>query len=121
MAHDKVYGICENKCFVEGLSKAEIESRMGALQTTLESKVNVNTIKFINQYGDEFNLTEPKPYFIVGESRSGFDLINLTLTNKTNVKFAIIDVINFEYHYLTPNNHKTTNGPMALCLPIKNS
>lgn len=36
MAHDKLYGVCENKCFVETYSKEAIDEKVAECQPAVE-------------------------------------------------------------------------------------
>lgn len=52
MAHDKVYGICENKCMVETLSKEQIENKIIYKDfEVISSDQNVVNISLFQKYG----------------------------------------------------------------------
>lgn len=44
MAHDKVYAVCENKCFVETKTKEQIENEIGVVSNTITDMFKVITV-----------------------------------------------------------------------------
>ena len=59
MAHDKFFLVCENKCFVEGMAKEEIERRSSYLsdETVVVGKYNDINIKRHTIYGSMSTVT----------------------------------------------------------------
>ena len=44
MAHEKVYAVCENKCFVETKTKEQIENEIGVVSNTITDMFKVVTV-----------------------------------------------------------------------------
>lgn len=74
MAHDKFFLVCENKCFVEGMSKEEIEHRSSYLlnETVVVGKYNDLEIKRHTIYGSMSTVTNSNS--IYSKTLNYFDL-----------------------------------------------
>lgn len=70
MAHDKVYAVCENKCFVETKTKSEINSelnnfnnRVTTVETALEGKADKSELQYAG-----YNAIRGKKIIFLGDS-----------------------------------------------------
>ena len=75
MAHDKVYGICESKCFVETMSKDEMIRRMVLISTGEEPKTN---FMHYHQGKSDFILPYVETHFATEMSAMFYGCPNLT-------------------------------------------
>ena len=77
MAHDKFFLVCENKCFVEGMSKEEIERRSSYLtnETVVVGNYNNINIKRHVIYGSRSTVTNSNAIYSL--TLDYFDLSNV--------------------------------------------
>lgn len=85
MAHDKVYAVCENKCFVETKTKEQINDDVETLNTSIET-VNTN----VNNLAGKFNVITVPADSEETEVELGTDLP--FMTEVINLKSASVTV-----------------------------
>lgn len=85
MAHDKVYAVCENKCFVETKTKEQINDDVETLNTSIET---VNTS--VNDLAGRFNVVTVPADSEETEVELGTDLP--FMTEVINLKSASVTV-----------------------------
>lgn len=85
MAHDKVYAVCENKCFVETKTKEQINDDVETLNTSIET---VNTS--VNDLAGRFNVVTVPADSEETEVELGIDLP--FMTEVINLKSASVTV-----------------------------
>lgn len=89
MAHDKVYGVCENKCFVEVPTKEQIDNEITDLNDNIKDVAD-NVLEVIDLDDDETKYVISIPRFNLGST--GRKLIrNLNANNvQIKVEFYVI-------------------------------
>lgn len=88
MAHEKVFGFCENKCLVETVSKAKYEGDLNIYSQKFSSPVNTPVI--IGKYDD-------KDLYCI---RKSFTIDAFTLNTETELELGNFLILNKMVSYL---------------------
>lgn len=92
MAHDKVYAVCENKCFVETKTKEQINDDVETLNTSIETlNTSIDTVNTsVNNLAGKFNVITVPADSEETEVELGTDLP--FMTEVINLKSASVTV-----------------------------
>lgn len=98
MAHNKVYGVCENKCFVETMSKTQIndkiDSEVNEIKRDMDALVCTDVVEItsgsnyyiINTFaGDELS----RPKFIINKTNASVNIKVKVEVFGTNVPYTL--------------------------------
>lgn len=98
MAHNKVYGVCENKCFVETMSKTQIndkiDSEVNEIKRDMDALVCTDVVEItsgsnyyiINTFGGD-ELSRPK--FIINKTNASVNIKAKAEVFGTNVPYTL--------------------------------